>query len=68
MSECRDYSLLSRDDAAAQENGLASARWYQTEIPRKPLAALMKPADGPAIRDTYILFTAMAGLAGASAC
>ena len=67
MSDLRDYSLLGRDGAAALENGLASARWYQTEIPRKSLAALMKPADGPAIRDTIILFAVMAGLAGAAA-
>ncbi|MEC8121060.1 MAG: fatty acid desaturase, partial [Pseudomonadota bacterium] len=35
MSDRRDYSLLGRDGAAALETGLASARWYQTEIPRK---------------------------------
>ena len=67
MSDRRDYSLLGRDGAAALKSGLASARWYQTEIPRKSLAALMKPADGPAIRDTIILFVAMAGLASAAA-
>ena len=67
MSDRRDYSLLGRDGVAALKSGLASARWYQTEIPRKSLAALMKPADGPAIRDTIILFAFMAGLAGAAA-
>ena len=67
MSDLRDYSLIGRDASAALENGLASARWYQTGIPRKTLAALMKPADGPAIRDTIILFAAMAGLASAAA-
>ena len=60
MSDRRDYSLLGRDGAAALDNGLASARWYQTELPRKSLAAMMKPKDGPAIRDTIILFCAMA--------
>ena len=67
MSDRRDYSLLGRDGEAALKSGLASARWYQTEISRKSLAALMKPADGPAIRDTIILFAVMAGLAGAAA-
>ena len=63
MSKCRDYSLLGRDGVVALENGLARTNWYQTEIPRKSLAALMKPTDGPAIRDTIILVVAMVGLA-----
>ena len=60
---CRDYSLLGRNGAAVSENGLARANWYQTEISRKSFAALMKTSDGPAIRDTVILFATMAGLA-----
>ena len=63
ISKCRDYSLLGRDGEVALENGLARSNWYQTEIPRKSLAALMKPSDGPAIRDTLILVVAMVGLA-----
>ncbi len=60
MTDYRDYSLLGRDGKVALENGLASIRWYQTEISRNSLKALMKPTDSPAIRDTIILFTAMA--------
>lgn len=67
MSDRRDYSLLGQNASTAVETGLASAQWYQTELPRKSLAAIMKPKDGPAIRDTIILFTAMAGLAMAAA-
>ena len=58
----REYSLLGRDGARAMTEGLAGARWYQTDIPRKQLAELMQRRDGPAIRDTIILFTAMAAL------
>ncbi|MGB2321362.1 MAG: fatty acid desaturase, partial [Candidatus Puniceispirillaceae bacterium] len=58
----RVYSLLGPDGEQAMASGLAGARWYQTEIPRKQLATLMQRRDGPAIRDTIILFTAMAAL------
>jgi fatty acid desaturase len=56
----RDYSLIGRDSAAALENGLASAEWYHTEIPRKQMKELMQRSDGPAIRDTIIWLGAMA--------
>ena len=38
----REYSLLGRDGEQAVRSGLAGARWYQTDIPRKQLAELMK--------------------------
>ena len=63
----REYSLLGRDGEQAVTSGLAGARWYQTDIPRKQLAELMRRRDGPAIRDTVILFAAMIGLAAAAA-
>ena len=63
----REYSLLGRDGEQAVISGLAGARWYQTDIPRKQLAELMQRRDGPAIRDTVILFAAMIGLAAAAA-
>ncbi|GLS85839.1 fatty acid desaturase [Cypionkella aquatica] len=55
----RDYALLGRDAKLAEEIGLVSAQWYHTEIPRSEMKALMKRSDGPAIRDTIILFGVM---------
>ncbi|WP_172330101.1 fatty acid desaturase family protein [Mangrovicoccus sp. HB161399] len=56
----RDYALLGRDAKLAEEIGLVSAQWYHTDMPRKEMKALMKREDGPAIRDTAMLFAAMA--------
>lgn len=55
----RDYSMLGADAKRAVETGLAAAQWYHTEIPRKQMKALMQREDGPAIRDTAILFGSM---------
>lgn len=60
----RDYSLLGPDGARAVETGLASAQWYHSDIPRKEMKDLMRRTDGPAIRDTVILYSAMIILAG----
>jgi len=60
----RDYSLLGPDARAAVEAGLSAAEWYHTDIPRKTMKELMKRSDGPAIRDTIILFGAMVVFAG----
>lgn len=54
----RDYSLIGRDTKLAEENGLATAEWYHSPIPRKRLKDLMKRSDGPAIRDTIVWFAA----------
>ncbi len=59
----RDYSLLGASGKHAQEIGLASAEWYKTEIARKDMKALIARKDGPALRDTAILFTALIGFA-----
>lgn len=61
----RDYSLLGEDARRAVETGLAAAEWYHTDIPRKEMKALMAREDGPAIRDTLILFSAMIAFAAA---
>lgn len=55
----RDYSLLGPDGGRAVEDGLASAVWYRTPLPRKQMTALMRRSDQPAIRDTILLFGAM---------
>ncbi len=63
MSE-RDYSLLGKSGKQAVELGLADASWYQSDIPRKEMKQFMQRSDKPAIRDTFILFTAMIAFAG----
>lgn len=60
----RDYSLLGSDARRAVETGLAAAEWYHTDVPRKTMKDLMARSDGPAIRDTLILYGAMIALAG----
>lgn len=56
----RDYSLVGPEGEQAEKNGLASANWYASAIPRKRLKELMQRKDGPAIRDTLIWFGALA--------
>lgn len=60
----RDYSLLGEESRRAVETGLAAAQWYHTEVPRKEMKALMQRSDGPAIRDTLILYGCMILFAG----
>jgi len=60
----RNYSLLGPDARRALETGLASAEWYHSDIPRKDMKALMKRSDGPAMRDTLILYGCMIVFAG----
>lgn len=55
----RDYSLVGRDSALAEENGLVAAKWYSVNIDRKDLKRLMRRSDGPAIRDTLIWFASL---------
>ena len=60
----RDYSLLGPDAQRAVATGLAAAQWYHSEVPRKEMKALMSREDGPAMRDTVILFGCMIVFAG----
>ena len=50
----KDYSLTGESAAKAIEQGLASAEWYHSDIPRKTMKDLMQRRDGPALRDTAI--------------
>jgi fatty acid desaturase len=59
----RDYSPFGADARRAVENGLAAAAWYHTEVPRKVMKELMARSDGPALRDTAILYGSMIALA-----
>jgi len=52
----RDYSLTGKSAKWAIEHGLASADWYQTDVPRKTMKELMRRKDGPATRDTLLWF------------
>ncbi|MBI1172862.1 fatty acid desaturase [bacterium] len=61
----RDYNLLGPDGQRAVETGLAAAEWYHTAVPRKVMKDLMQRSDGPAIRDTLLLYALMIGFAGA---
>lgn len=59
----RDYGPFGDDARQAVETGLTAAEWYHTEVPRKVMKDLMARRDGPAIRDTVILYGSMVGLA-----
>lgn len=60
----RDYSLLGENGRLAVETGLASAKWYHSDVPRRDMKALMRRSNQPAIRDTAILFSCMIAFAG----
>jgi len=60
----RDYSLLGDDAHRAVQGGLTAAAWYHTEVPRKVMKDLMARSDGPAIRDTMLLYGSMILFAG----
>lgn len=60
----RDYSLLGEDARRAVSTGLAAAEWYHTDVPRRVMKDLMARSDGPALRDSFILYGAMIVLAG----
>ncbi|MGO4915049.1 fatty acid desaturase family protein [Pseudogemmobacter sp. W21_MBD1_M6] len=61
----RDYSMLGKDAQRAVETGLSAAEWYHTDVPRKEMKALMQRSNGPAIRDSIVLFGLMAAFAAA---
>ncbi|MCY4542077.1 MAG: fatty acid desaturase family protein [Rhodobacteraceae bacterium] len=60
----RDYSLVGPDAERAVEVGLASAKWYHSDITRSEMKKLLKRTDGPAVRDSIVLFGAMFAFAG----
>ena len=62
----RDYSLLGDDGQRAKREGLASPKWYTTDISRAELRELMRRSDGPAIRDTIIWLACLIGFAAAA--
>jgi fatty acid desaturase len=58
--DMNDYELGGRRGQNAIDCGLANAAWYQSDVPRKAMKEFMKRDDGPADRDTLILFSVMA--------
>jgi Na+-transporting NADH:ubiquinone oxidoreductase subunit F len=56
-----DYSLTGTNAALAIERGLAEADWYTTSVPKEKMRGLLQRRDGPAIRDTLLLFAILAG-------
>ena len=51
-----DYSLTGVNATLAVEKGLAEAEWYTTPVPKAEMRKLLERRDGPAIRDTALLF------------
>ena len=62
-----DYSLVGEEASRAIERGLAEADWYQCPVPRSTLRKLLERRDGPAIRDTILLFLILLGTGWATA-
>lgn len=62
-----DYSLTGEESKRAIERGLAEADWYQTPVPRATMRKLLERRDGPAIRDTFLLFGLLALTGGLTA-
>ena len=61
-----DYSLTGVNASAAIERGLAEADWYQCQVPREAMRALLERRDGPAIRDTLLWFALIIGFGAAT--
>ena len=62
-SPAPDYSLTGTNAALAIERGLAEADWYTTPVPKDKMRGLLQRRDGPAIRDTLLLFSILAATA-----
>lgn len=58
-----NYSLTGENANRAIELGLAEADWYQSPVPRATLRQLLTRKNGPAIRDTLMLFTVLVSTA-----
>lgn len=64
VTQTQNYSLLGYDGQAAIQSGLASAKWYRSDISRKTIKALSQRRDGPALRGTAIWLGSMIACAG----
>ena len=59
----RDYSLVGQSTQWAVETGLASAKWYHSDIPRTTMKELIRRSDDIAIRDTILWLALILGSA-----
>lgn len=61
-----DYRLTGANAALAIERGLAEADWYTTPVPKETMRGLLRRRNGPAVRDTLVLFAVLAATAWAT--
>jgi Na+-transporting NADH:ubiquinone oxidoreductase subunit F len=61
-----DYSLIGINAERAITLGLAEADWYQSPVPHKAMRELLVRKNGPAIRDTLLLFAILLATATAT--
>ncbi len=59
----RDYSLVGQSTQWAVETGLASAKWYHSDVSRKTMKDLMRRSDAIAMRDTILWIALILGSA-----
>jgi fatty acid desaturase len=59
----RDYSLVGQSTEWAVETGLASAKWYHSDIPRTTMKELIRRSDNVALRDTILWLALIVGSA-----
>jgi fatty acid desaturase len=59
----RDYSLVGQSTQWAVETGLASAKWYHSDVSRKTMKDLMRRSDEIAMRDTILWIALILGSA-----
>ena len=63
MTQRRDYSLNGPETKHAWENGLVSADWYKSQVPRERMKELMQRSNFPAAWHVLLWF-ALIGLFG----
>lgn len=61
-----DYSLTGSSAERAIALGLAEADWYQSPVPHKVMRELLVRKNGPALRDTILLFAILITTAAAT--
>ena len=64
----RDYSLVGQSTQWAVETGLASAKWYHSDVSRKTMKDLMRRSDAIAMRDTILWIALILGSAAGAIC
>ena len=60
-NELRDYNLTGVEAEKAIQLGLAEAEWYQTNVSKEEMSALLKRKNGVALFDTFLWFGLIIG-------